>query len=281
MRGAVEALAFGTLALGLHLVVFAAAPVTRGGSAAGEGGEATVSLQGAPAGLAALVDRWTTAPEPDSAPAMAPQAAPDMAPPDRPAPSGGAALPRRGPAPLPVPSDAALPAQVRTTPPPPPVTARAPERAARPPARAEASRTAPRQSRQTPERAAPPAAAPTRKAAGTGAGAVAGESGRTAEPGLSPAQTRSLVAQWGGGIRAAVERRLRYPGGTSASGTARIALSVSTGGRLGGARLTGSTGDAALDRAAIAAVRGARYPRAPRGLPAGTYRFTVPLTLRP
>jgi protein TonB len=78
-----------------------------------------------------------------------------------------------------------------------------------------------------------------------------------------------------------VERRLRYPGGTTAAGTARIALSISSSGRLSGARLTASTGHPALDRAAIAAVRDARYPRAPRALPAGTYSFTVPLTLRP
>ena len=283
MRGVVDALVFGALAIGLHLAVFAAIPAPHGGSGAGAEGTATVSLKGASAEFSELVARWSTAPDAAPKPALARPPVPDSAAPAMPRPPGPVAVPRQGPAPIPGAPDTAPPPQIRTAPPPPPVTARAPERATRPPARADARTETPPAPTQDarPTREQAPSAAPSRRADGSGGGAAAGERGRSAQPGLTPAQTRSLMAQWGGGIRAAVERRLRYPAGTSAAGTARIALSVSTTGRLGGARLSGSSGSPALDRAAMAAVRGARFPKAPRGLPAGTYSFTVPVTLRP
>jgi protein TonB len=115
-------------------------------------------------------------------------------------------------------------------------------------------------------------------ARGAGAGAQAGTGGGDPNAGPGPAEYRSLMARWGGGIRAAIERSLRPAGGPG--GTTRLRLTVTADGRLAGAAIAASSGHAALDRAALAAVRAARYPPAPRGLPPGSYTFTLPLTQR-
>jgi protein TonB len=60
-----------------------------------------------------------------------------------------------------------------------------------------------------------------------------------------------------------------------------VTLVVGRDGRLQGVSLAASSGSAALDRAAIEAVRRAgRFPPAPAGLDRAAYTFAVPMTFR-
>ena len=85
-------------------------------------------------------------------------------------------------------------------------------------------------------------------------------------------------SRWGAAIRRNIARRKRMPSGIKASGTVKIMISVSSTGRLVGSRITKRSGHAALDQAAIAAVRQARYPKAPKGVAKGTHHFAIPIT---
>lgn len=130
----------------------------------------------------------------------------------------------------------------------------------------------------SPANSTAPTAAQT--AAGTKQGQTAGHKNETTAATLNASQQRSLVAQWGGSIRAQVERRKRYPNGASASATAVVRLSVAPQGRLLGVGLARSSGDARLDQAALDAVRRARIPAAPKGLANASYSFDLPLAFR-
>ncbi len=115
------------------------------------------------------------------------------------------------------------------------------------------------------------------KAKGNSAGQNAGTTAKAATATLSKATRQKLISTWGGAIRSGVERRKRYPNGTSASGTAVVRLTVAPQGRLVAAKLAKSSGDAKLDRAAIDAVRRARIPKAPKGLSKASYSFSLPI----
>jgi len=274
MRAAAEIVAFGGLALGLHLAVFAVAPGGAPG-ASGAGGEATVTLRAADGALGRLVARWDAPPPPPAPPAqIAPPPADQSA--ARPQATLTTELPAAAPpAPAalrPAPARGVAPAPASAPPPPP---AAAPRSTPRPAARPERPDRAERRVAEPPR---PAAAAPSDRAAGLGGGATAGQAARAETPARDPAQQRHLMAQWGGGIRAAIERRLRPAGG--ATGTVRVRLSVATDGRLAGARLVASSGHPGLDRAALAAIRAARYPSAPPGITPGAHAFTLPLTQR-
>ncbi|MBD3805099.1 MAG: TonB family protein, partial [Thioclava sp.] len=97
---------------------------------------------------------------------------------------------------------------------------------------------------------------------------------------LSAGQIRSLMGSWGGQIRARVERHKTPPAGAGA-GRVVVALNVARDGRLLGAAVAKSSGNAALDQAALDAVRRAgRFPVAPQGLAKARYSFTLPMTFR-
>lgn len=83
------------------------------------------------------------------------------------------------------------------------------------------------------------------------------------------------MARWGGAIRSSIERRKKYPAGTHAKGTVSLAITVANSGALAGLTIAKSSGDARLDRAAMEAVKRARLPKAPAGIPAGSHRFTL------
>ena len=134
---------------------------------------------------------------------------------------------------------------------------------------------------KAPKQASAPARA-AETASGTGRNAAAGTTSATpraavAASGTSPA----ALAQWGGAIRNSIERRKQYPRGTRASGVVRLSIRVDTNGALAGVTIVGSSGDAALDRAALTAVQRARLPAAPNGVAAGSQTFTLPMTFRP
>ena len=138
-----------------------------------------------------------------------------------------------------------------------------------------------------PQLAAPPpqAPAPDRTAAGTGGGITQGAAPApqptpqpTPQPAISTAQIQGAMAQWGGQIQARIARS--RPNVTG-SGRATVQLSVGRNGQLQGLGLAQSSGNPAVDQAALDAVRRAgRFPRAPAALTDASYSFSVPLTFQ-
>jgi protein TonB len=141
--------------------------------------------------------------------------------------------------------------------------------AARPPAIAVAAARTADPARQA---AAP---APGQRAQGSGDGAASG-SGRAEAAAALPAGRRdSLMAGWGARIAAQIQRRTP-PAGRAARVVVR--LTIGRDGRLLAASVQRSSGDAAVDGAALRAVRAAgRFPGAPRGLTEARYSFTLPI----
>lgn len=289
MRRAVEGMVFVALALAAHIWLAAIGPEGGGSRAAGDGGTALVSLDASDAKVAALVERWETAPEPAdrmremNTPSVEPSAfgtprapaisAPDVSTPVQPAGPG-----------LPVPRartdkrpDAAV---TRPAAMPEPGTARVADtrpkiRPARPaPPRKAASAATARQKKQ-------PAtgAIPAQRASGQGGGANAGTAERDQTATLSADRRASLAARWGAEVRRRVERRKRYPGtARRATGTAQVRITLGRDGGLHGVAVVRSSGNAALDAAAMQAVRAAgRFPPAPKGLTKPSYSFTLPM----
>lgn len=257
------------LAAALHLAVFAVRPGPAGAVASGEAGDALVSVQPVDAGLAALVASWD-APPVVAAPAVAaPEATVPPEAPALPAPEAPPVMAALAPPVMPVATDTPLP---RSVPLPPPVLAEPPKPVpeARPKPRAEKPKAEAKP-------AAKPAAQAGQKAAGSGGGAQAGNAGKAQAATLSRAQVNDLKAGWGAAIRARVERRKRHPAG-AASGTVTVRLVVTAAGALAGVSVARSSGNPALDAAALAAVQGAgAFPPAPDGLPGGSHSFTLPM----
>lgn len=274
--GAPRFLAFVLLALALHLAAFAFWPRVRlgGPNGAGEGGFDSVSLAPSDGSLSALVAEWERPPALDETPAALPEPptpqaapAPDL-PPDVPVPAAPEA-PQ-------APAAMALPALVPDAPPA-PVAAPAPPKAKAQPAKPKQAKPQRRTPPQAP--AAPAAPGPAQagsKAAGAGGGSAAGVNGASREGSLSPGERRSALAEWGGQIRARVERAKQRPAGGGA-GRVLLALTVARDGRLISVSVAQSAGEAA-DAAALASVRRAgRFPPAPRALSEPSYSFTLPL----
>ena len=159
-------------------------------------------------------------------------------------------------------SDLAPPASLRP--------AAMPERPERVPERSAATSTAART-------AASGGSGTTRTGTARG-GAASISSGRSAASAPGPS-AETLQAQWGAEVKGHIAGRAAPPRGVR--GQVGLVVSVATDGRIAGVGVARSSGDVRADRAAAGAVqRVGRVPRAPGGLPAGTYRFTVALTLR-
>ncbi|MDB5665138.1 energy transducer TonB [Cypionkella sp.] len=96
----------------------------------------------------------------------------------------------------------------------------------------------------------------------------------------SKGQVKSLTSRWGAAIRKKVNGRKSYPSAAKgAEGTATVRLSVSRSGALAGVSLVASSGNAALDKAALSAVsRAGSFPAAPAGLTDSSYNFTLPIS---
>ena len=133
-----------------------------------------------------------------------------------------------------------------------------------------------------PERrvAAPSAASPAQTAKGNGAKPVTAAAPARAAPvakGPSAAQLARLEQQWGAQITSALRRAHRPPRG--AAGTVKLVIAITPAGHVAGVSLAGSSGNTRLDQAALAAVKRARFPRAPEGLNKSSYRFSQRLTV--
>lgn len=259
MNTTFEFLGFTAVAAVVHVAVFAAS-APYGQDAGGAGGDHDVT-QSAPlaagdAAISALVRQW-------DAPIHVAEPRAEM--------------PRFSP------SDAPVVLQEEATPAP-----RVPQRLAAP-LRQDPDRPAP-PSAQTPalfdmpqERATPrpqarpeprqPSAPPASRAAGAAASSQQGQG--QADLSSGTAYQASLMAQWGGGIRAAVQRQQSAPR-TRVRGTVHLRLQVTAQGRLAHVQITQSSGQAVLDSAAMQAVQRARFPKAPSGID-GTHQFNLPL----
>lgn len=117
-------------------------------------------------------------------------------------------------------------------------------------------------------------------AAGQGGGGTAGATASAETATLAPSREASLVARWGGRVRAQIERRKRYPNSArGADGTTRLAVTISRTGQLIGTRITKTSGNTALDSAAVAAVKASRrYAKAPNELPQKQVTFNLSIS---
>lgn len=84
--------------------------------------------------------------------------------------------------------------------------------------------------------------------------------------------------RWNSAVRAAIARRASAVRGMR--GTVRVSFVVSPSGAIVSASVTGSSGDARLDSAALGMVRAARVPAPPAGLGGSRHAFAIPLTFR-
>lgn len=105
--------------------------------------------------------------------------------------------------------------------------------------------------------------------------------GGSGAAGPSPQQKASLMSQWGGQIRSCISRRASAPRGVREGGRVTLNLSVSRSGSIKGIGIAGSSGNGALDQAAVqAAQRAGRCPRAPAELTDASYSFQLPINLQ-
>lgn len=298
----IRALEFGgflVLAVVAHLAVVLIGPRTQGVASSGQAGETAVSIQVSDGQIADMVAQWETppeVPEPVEAPDMPETAAlnePELPPLEQPERPTAPAAPLAPAAPgLAVPQSDSLPdASVTAPPPPPPVQRPDPElerlgetrpqvRPERPDPPKQQARREPAPKKQAkkadkPKQAAASSAA--QRAAGQGQGANAGNARQTQAATLSAGQIQSLTARWGAQVRRQIERRKRYPSAArGASGTVTVRLTVGRNGSLQGVGLARSSGNAALDQAALRAVQSAgRFAAAPKGLTKASYTFTL------
>ncbi|MCI2393807.1 TonB family protein [Aliiroseovarius sediminis] len=241
------------LAVSGHVVLWPSAPPV-GSDAAGADGQAQVALRASDATLEALVARWETTPDVAVA---TPELAPPMPvePPVLDTPSNAQAQARMAMPVMPARPDVDRPSADT----PPPATS-APEASVKP----------------KPRKPAPAVKRAPQRAVGAGGGQAAGRKAKT-DSSAGQGDSQRLLARWGGKVRAAIERRKRYPRGTRAEGTVTLSLTVSPAGQVVSAGVVRSSGHAALDQAALAAIRTARIPPAPKGLGKGPHRFTVPV----
>lgn len=295
MKRLIEALLFVGLALGLHVLVAMRGPDDGGTEAAGAGGEAMVSLAAASASVETMVDSWD-APRPPiqssvtptvapPVPQQVPLALPRLDLPPQPALTGVALPP--GP-----PAEQSPPEFDRSTPKPvePEPTletsAIADQSSPRPMRRPDD--LAQRQRRdsqlepksQQPAKTESTASAAVRKqrAAGAGGSPQAGAAGSAQVKSLGAAREAQLMSVWGGQIRARIESKKRFPKGARGNGRVVVRISVTTAGRITGARIAKASSNPLYNQEAIAAVsRADRVPRAPKELTGSSYDFNLPM----
>jgi len=296
MSARLQAAAAIAMAAGLHLGAFALRPASVGAVSSGAGGEGLVSLQSADASIAEMVEAWDKPPEIETTPdATPPQPVHNIeAPALRTALGAAPSLPQvASPMALPSVADALPEADISL--PPPPVAVEPPTEPEiepaiadikpiprpAPPEKAVIKSKPPAKVAKKPAKKAAPASAAraAQRASGAGGGAQAGSRGTSEAATLSKATLNDLRASWGAGIRMRIERRKLYPAAArNASGTVTVRLTVSRSGQLLGVSLAKSSGNAALDQAAIKAVNAARkFKAAPKGLTDSQYSFSLPM----
>jgi protein TonB len=271
-----EIMAFLALSSVLHAATVFWTPPSSGASGGGDDGAARVTLQAARPTLAAMVEDWDRPPDVSAAPALKSPATVEAStshamPKALPAPDGQAMpvpkapdMPALAPMPNALPKLDTSPAATSTAPPASPRPESRPDqfmdRAAPAPQKAQSAAQKPQKAKGRGEKktAAPARAAP--KATGP-----------------SEAQRARLQQQWGAQITAALRRAHRPPRGVR--GTTQLVIAITPAGRVTAVSVAASSGNARLDQSAIAAVKRARFPRAPKGLSGSRYRFSQRLTV--
>lgn len=277
MMGVRDFAIFGTLAAGLHLGAGGVLLSDRdvgGADAAGDGGQAVITQPASMAAAADWVQSWT---QPPVAASLDPT--PIALPPVATRAPAGLALPAMSPdTPRPTPDvprlsvlpEQSAPPRIDTAPA--ELTALAPPvlRSPRPVARGPRADTpAPQLTR---------AAQPARQAAGRGETGARGVAGAAQTVALTSGQRQSLMSTWGAQIRARIDRGRPAVRGR---GVVVLRLQVRRDGALAGVGIAQSSGNAALDQAAVQAVqRAGRFPAAPEGLREAQYGFSLPLRFR-
>jgi periplasmic protein TonB len=177
------------------------------------------------------------------------------------------------PEPLP---ELAHPDDITVAPPPPPKPAeQAPEAKKPVPERATPKRTTDEKvEKETKHKQAPPKTATEQQASKRARLAMA------PNPGADSEGARAGRLSWQSEVAARIRGAASYPSGSTASGTARVGVTIDRNGRLVSRRLAGSSGSAVLDNAALAIVaRAAPYPRFLPGMTEAQISLTVPLHL--
>ena len=253
---------FVALSGALHLAALGLFGGQEGAEAAGDGGQALVSIEAADGTLTNLVAAWDRPPEvTDRSPDLR-RVAGDPAPtPSNPVPvlDQPSLLPLARPDPASPPdSDPAF---------------RAPELPAPPPAEPNAQ--------PEPAKPAPPvsAARPGQTASGSGNGDASGRQAAAAAATVDPGRIESARAEWGASIRARIEGAKRAPR-TRIEGAVRLKLRISPSGALVSSVVSRSSGHSELDAAALAAAARARFPAAPVTLGDRVQTFSITLEFR-
>ena len=275
MTGWLQAAASVVVAFGLHLGFFALPSATVNlptEDAAGEAGTESISLAAQDASISAMVADW------DLPPAVPDMVADMPAPADQPVPLMQPSVSDM-PSMLDAPQMADLSPALDVVPVPEPAP-KAPDATHKPKPKAKTSPVV-----AAPKKIAQAPAADSRagqKAAGSGDGAVNGKGGKAEAAGVSKTKAAELKAAWGAKVRARIERKKAYPkAAKGASGTVSVRLTVGIGGDLRGVSVAGSSGNAALDAAAVKAVKSAgKFPKAPKGLTEVSYSFTLSMTFQ-
>ena len=295
MTRLLEILVFSALALVAHLLFALDFSQDDGLQSGGAGGEALLTLAAAPPQIETMVETWNAPPETSPSPVRPTAPVQPPSPPVSPSATidtaplmpGTVALPS-GPK-----TESQLPKLDTSTPTPPRPKA---EVAKTPPPKPEPKKTEQKRQKK-PKPATKPAQKKTaekakkakkssagqaaQKAAGSGGGSVAGQGGKSKVATLGKGKAKRLITVWGGRIRAKIERSKRYPRGVKKRGRVVLRLSISPAGTVRSVSISRSSGNAALDKAAIAAVRRAgRMPRAPKGLTDSSYRFNLPVSFQ-
>ena len=119
--------------------------------------------------------------------------------------------------------------------------------------------------RPAPRPAREPAPLVTRQVAtGIGTTGTRGSAQNTPAPKASKAQRNAATQAWAANIQRRIARHHIYPRGTRAEGRVRVAMVILPSGRLDRVSVAKTSGTAALDNAAVAAVRrAAPFPPAP------------------
>ncbi|WCR10673.1 TonB family protein [Paracoccus stylophorae] len=130
-----------------------------------------------------------------------------------------------------------------------------------------------------PQRQAAQPSAPSRGGGASGVATQRSSGGNGGGSGISAGQRASLMARWQGQLSSCLLRSIaRTSGAAGARGS--VAFTISRNGRVQGARVTGSTGNARVDREISRAVQRARCPAAPAGLTDASYTFAQPFNIR-
>jgi protein TonB len=228
-------------------------------------------------------------------PVLAMAAAPALATPALAAPNSPV-VPVAAPMPEPASLASAMPAALPTAEPPPPMPEPMSEPVAKKPAAPAPKAIKPKAAAPAPVAEAPPETKPETKTAkaevpaqpaqnaaepaAAPAPQPAAQSAAKSDPAASAGEAKALKADWGSKVRARINRKVALPT-DSAPGTVKVRLEIAASGALLAVGIAQSSGQAALDAAALKAVKSAApFARAPRGLSEPSYSFSLPITFK-